>query len=98
MSETPPNDIPRGVKLFSALWPVVLFGLVSGASIVSTQAQTAGLDRRLVDIEHNGAPITRERLARMEEGQAMMAKQLDRMETKLNDIDTRTRNRNLRGL
>lgn len=92
------NDIPRSVKLFQAFWPALLALLVSGASVAQTTSRVNDLDRRVEDISANGAPVTRERLARIEAKQDAMAEAMARMEQKLDDMDKRTRERNLNGL
>lgn len=92
------NDIPRGMKMLQVFWPIVLAGLLSGASVAATSAKVTDLDARLTDVQANGAPVTRERLARIEATQAAQGQQLTRIEQKLDDLDKRSRERNLNGL
>lgn len=93
-----PNDIPKAAKLFGVFWPALLALLVSGASVAQTTSKVGEIDRRLDVFETSGSPATRERLGRIETSQTLMMKQLDRMEQKIDDLDKRTRDQNLRGL
>lgn len=97
MADTP-NDIPRGLKFLSASWPIAVALLAVGAAGVRADAQVDAVDARVVEIEKNGPAVTRERLARMEAIQLGQSQQLDRMEKKLDDLDKRSRDRNLNGL
>lgn len=92
------NDIPRPVKLLGVFWPVALAALSIGAIGVRADAQIDAVDARVTTIETEGAPVTRERLARIEQQQLANSRQLDRMEQKLDELDARSRNRNLDGL
>lgn len=92
------DDVPRGLKLLQIFWPIGLAFLVGGASIVQAGSQVEQVERRVTEIETNGSPVVRERLARIEEAQKAQGRQLDRIETLVGDLDKRTRERNLRGL
>lgn len=94
----PTNDIPRSAKLFQVFWPVALALLVSGASMVQASSKIEVLASEVQELKLNGPPITRERLARMEAKQDAQAEVLVRMEAKLDDLDKRSREINLRGL
>lgn len=92
------NDIPRSMKLLQVFWPIGLALMVGGASVVSASGQVREVERRVSDIEANGPAVTRERLARIEAKQDAMVETMTRMENKIDDLDKRSRDRNLRGL
>lgn len=92
------NDIPRGFKILGVAWPIAAASLAIGVAGVRADAQVDGVETRVAEIEKNGPAVVRERLARMEAIQVAQSQQLDRMEKKLDDLDKRSRERNLNGL
>lgn len=91
MATAPSTDIPRSLKMLQVFWPIALAGLLGGAAVVQASAQVEEVQRRVNDLETNGTPVIRERLARMETAQAIQTQTLDRMEKKLDELDKRTR-------
>jgi hypothetical protein len=94
----PSNDIPRSAKLLQVFWPILFALMIGGASMVRADAQIDQVEVRVDDLTKNGAPVIRERLARMEEKQDALAQTMMRIEGKIDDLDTRSRERNLNGL
>ena len=92
------NDIPKGVKLLGAFWPIGLAGLTLLAAGIQVQAQVATVERDVLELKTSGPANMRERLATIEATQRLTINQLNRMEHKLDDLDKRSRNRNLNGL
>jgi len=77
------SELPKSVRLLGVMWPVLATLMVGGATMVQASAKVETVERRVTDLEHNGAPVIRERLARMEANQLAQKEQLDRIESLL---------------
>lgn len=80
------NDIPRPYKVLQVFWPIVAMALVGGTYAVTAMAQADNMSDRVSELEQNGTPIVRERLARIETSQSAQGKQLERIEDKLDEV------------
>ncbi len=79
------EDIPRPLKVLQVFWPIVAMAMVGGTYAVTAMAQADNVSDRVSELEQNGTPVIRERMARMETFQVTQGKQLDRIEGKLDE-------------
>lgn len=98
MADMPPNEVSKSLKVLQIVWPIALAATIGGFTLVRTDAKVESTIERVDYLYKDGPPAVVERLGRMEERQTAAFNIIKRMETQLDDLDKRSRDRNLKGL
>lgn len=88
MASNNDNELGKGFKLLQVFWPVALAFATVAVAGVRADAQLVEVGKKVDYLYGNGAPSVAARLARMEERQLVLIETINRMDSKLDAMNT----------